>query len=241
MCASTAFTRLLRRSLSLRPVDDLLQKQPGSRCGPFRNRIARIASGIYQFLKRLKPFLRPEGYVVASITNIAHGSVRLSLMQGNFKYSPLDEKHLRFFTRESVERLFREAGFLITELRRTMLDVFDTGVEVDREAVPKEVLRLVYEDPEALTYQFVLAAHRSDAGETLMESVRLLSEQLAGRDRTIYELSRKLRNLEELRRMLDVRTEQLAEKEREVATLAEELAERNDRMARLVQFGREEA
>ena len=40
--------------------------------------------------------------------------------------------------------------------------------------------------------------------------------------------------------MLDDRTEQLAEKEQEVSRLAHELAERNDRLARLVQFGKED-
>ena len=54
-------------------------------------------------LKRLKPFLNPEGYVVASIPNVAHGSVRLALLKGKFQYQSLgllDDTHLRFFTRE---------------------------------------------------------------------------------------------------------------------------------------------
>ena len=100
-------------------------------------------------LKRLKPFLGPEGRVVASIPNIAHGSVRLALMQGKFEYRPLgllDDTHLKFFTRESVERLFEAAGLVITDLGRTRLGVFDTEVEVDRDLVPEETLRLIRED-----------------------------------------------------------------------------------------------
>src|SRR5215212_7244393 len=42
-----------------------------------------------QVLRRLKSFLGPRGYVVASIPNIAHGSVRLALMQGKFQYRSL--------------------------------------------------------------------------------------------------------------------------------------------------------
>jgi O-antigen biosynthesis protein len=194
-------------------------------------------------LKRLEPFLRPEGYVVASIPNVAHGSVRLALMQGEFPYNRLgllDDTHLRFFTRESVERLFEDAGFLTIELRRTLRGIFDTEVEVDRGSVPEEVLRAIREDPEASTYQFVLTAHRSDETGTLTKKIYLLSEQLAQRDRIIYELNRRTRNFEELERLLDDRTEQLAEREREVTRLAHELAERTDRLARLVQFGRED-
>jgi len=194
-------------------------------------------------LERLEPLLGPEGYVVASIPNVAHASVRLALLQGRFRYRRLgllDDTHLRFFTRESVHRLFDDAGLVITGLRRTIRDVFDTEVEVDREAVPEEALRHVYGDPEALTYQFVLTARRTGEGARLAESVRLLSDQLAGRDREIYELNRRLRNFEDLKRMLDARTQELAEKEREVTALTEEAADRSDQLARLVQFGREE-
>jgi hypothetical protein len=68
-----------------------------------------------------------------------------------------------------------------------------------------------------------------------------LSEQLAERDLIIYQLNRQVRNFDELQRLLDDRTNQLAEREREVTRLAQEVAERNDRLARLVQFGKEDA
>jgi predicted RNase H-like nuclease (RuvC/YqgF family) len=87
----------------------------------------------------------------------------------------------------------------------------------------------------------VLAAHRFGEAGTSAKRARLLSEQLAERDRIIYELNRKLRNFEELKHLLDERTEQLAQREREVTKLAQEVADRNDRMARLVQFGKEDA
>jgi O-antigen biosynthesis protein len=196
-------------------------------------------------LERLGPFLREEGYVVASIPNVAHGSVRLALLlRGEFRYRRLglmDDTHLRFFTRESVEQLLEDTGFLITSLMRTMRGIFDTEVEVNREAVPEEVLRAVQRDPEALTYQFVVRACRFDDEGTLEKCAALLSEQLAERDREIYELNRKVRNFGDLRDMLQRRTEELAEREREVTALARQVADVNDRLARLVQFGREGA
>jgi O-antigen biosynthesis protein len=195
-------------------------------------------------LDRLKPFLRSEGYVVASIPNVAHGSVRLALIQGKFRYSPLgllDNTHLRFFTRASVEQLFEDAGFLITGLKRTLRGIFDTEIEIEEALIPDEVLELVQADLESSTYQFVLAAHRFGEAGTSAKRGRFLSEQLAERDRIIYELNRKLRNFEELKRQLDERTEQLAQREQEVMRLAQEVADRNERMARLVQFGKEDA
>jgi 2-polyprenyl-3-methyl-5-hydroxy-6-metoxy-1,4-benzoquinol methylase len=186
-------------------------------------------------LRRCKAFLNPGGYVVASVPNIAHGSVRLALMQGRFEYRSsglLDNTHLRFFTRESVERLFDDAGFEVTGLERTTLGVFDTEIEIDRELVSNEVLELVHRDPESLTYQFVLAAHPS--GERVAKpynSTTPLLEKLAERDQIIYELNRKLRNLEDLQRLLDSRTKRLAEKEREVAALTQEISNRNSQLA----------
>jgi predicted RNase H-like nuclease (RuvC/YqgF family) len=173
--------------------------------------------------------------MVASIPNVAHGSVRLALLQGKFEYRPLgllDGTHLRFFTRESVEQLFDDAGFEITGLARTTREVFDTEIKIDEEPVPKEVLQLVHNDPEALTYQFVLTAHPSS--EAVMRTpgtVKPLLEKLAERDQTIYELNRELRNLDELQRLLDSRTKRLAEKEREVAALTQEAVDRNSRLA----------
>src|SRR5881396_3893714 len=56
-------------------------------------------------LVRVKEVLKPGGYVVASVPNIAHGSIRLSLLAGRFDYLEkglLDRTHLRFFTMESL-------------------------------------------------------------------------------------------------------------------------------------------
>lgn len=194
-------------------------------------------------LKRLKPCLRPEGYAVASIPNVAHGSVRLALLRGMFRYRSLgllDDTHLRFFTRESVEQLFEDAGFLITDMKRTSRGIFDTEVDVGDGLVPEEVLRLIREDPESFTYQFVLTAHRIGEDGRSAKTIRLLTEQLAQRDRVIHDLRRKVREVDDLRRLLDARTEELAEKQREASRLAREAADSNDRLARFVQFGKEE-
>lgn len=208
-----------------------------------------------QTLRRLKPLLSPEGYVVASIPNISHGSVRLALMQGNFQYRQLgllDDSHLRFYTRESIEELFTNADLLITGLKRTTRDIFDTEVEFDKESVSEEALREVRVAPEAKTYQFVVTAHRDgELGalakrnwllqEELAERDRVVSEQLAERDQVIQELNMKLGNLKKLQRMLQQRDRELNEREQEVEKLMEELADRNDRLAKLVQFGKDKA
>jgi O-antigen biosynthesis protein len=81
----------------------------------------------WRTLEQVKTILHPDGYVVASIPNIAHGAIRLALLQGRFDYEKqgiLDDTHLRFFTRKSIEDLFESAGYLVETLDRTTTPVF---------------------------------------------------------------------------------------------------------------------
>jgi 2-polyprenyl-3-methyl-5-hydroxy-6-metoxy-1,4-benzoquinol methylase/GT2 family glycosyltransferase len=70
-------------------------------------------------LTRLCPFLAPGGYIVVSLPNIAHGSVRLSLLLGRFDYVPLgilDQTHLRFYTKETAQQLLASSGFQVEDV-----------------------------------------------------------------------------------------------------------------------------
>jgi SAM-dependent methyltransferase len=112
-------------------------------------------------LRRIRPHLEPGGRVVASIPNVAHGSVRLALLTGTFPYSEvglLDRTHLRFFTAASVERLFADAGFHISHVHRQRRALDRSEVPFDRAALPSGVVEAIAADPEALTYQFIVTA-----------------------------------------------------------------------------------
>lgn len=65
-------------------------------------------------LKKCKKLLKPNGLIFISTPNIAHVSIRLQLMGGNFDYEPmgiLDNTHLKYFTRKSLKALVEEAGY----------------------------------------------------------------------------------------------------------------------------------
>jgi 2-polyprenyl-3-methyl-5-hydroxy-6-metoxy-1,4-benzoquinol methylase len=71
-------------------------------------------------LARLCPLLKSEGSLVASIPNIRNVETIADLLKGNFNYSNwgiMDETHLRFFTRRSIEKMFVDAGYAVRDVR----------------------------------------------------------------------------------------------------------------------------
>ncbi len=120
--------------------------------------------------------LAPGGYVVVSIPNVAHASVRLALLQGQFPYRDLgllDATHLRFFTRSSLYEMLAQAGLAPADVRRTTAGPFETELQVRRGDVPQDVVDRVLQDPDATTYQFVLTAVPDDAGAQVRHAERL--------------------------------------------------------------------
>src|SRR5215471_6584993 len=116
-------------------------------------------------LLRVRSFLGENGLVVASIPNIAHGSVRVALLGGDFRYTRkglLDDSHLRFFTRESVIALFEDAGYVISEWRHKRVPIDQTEVVPSDAALIESVRQPLESDPDATTYQFVVAARKAE-------------------------------------------------------------------------------
>jgi len=150
-------------------------------------------------LARARQFLKPQGYVVTSIPNIAHGSVRLALLSGEFRYRNLgllDHSHLRFFTRESVHELFARAGYLMEELQTCRLGIFDGEVRPKREALPAEAVAYVEKDQEALDYQFVCRARPAEPAEVLAGLARDVCNLLRETNQVRQQLERTNRELQ---------------------------------------------
>lgn len=64
--------------------------------------------------------LKHGGRVVFSIPNMAHISVRLMLLGGNFEYGEtglLDNTHLHFYTKKEIERIFQAANYTIEAMK----------------------------------------------------------------------------------------------------------------------------
>src|SRR4051812_48099142 len=112
--------------------------------------------------------LAPGGRVVVSVPNVTHGSVRLALLEGHWRYTEtglLDTTHIRFFDRSSLLELFTRAGFAVEELRGTLADPLDVEVRVHGDRLPPNVVEWVRDQPDAMVYQYIVAAHVATAEE----------------------------------------------------------------------------
>ena len=125
-----------------------------------------------QALQKVAPLLAEGGRVLASIPNVAHVSVVVELIRGNFEYRPfglLDNTHIRFFTKKSIVELFEQAGYRLLALDRAIAPNHDTDGQPaapspERQAIADLVRR---HSPECDTFQFIVAAGRATGGEPL--------------------------------------------------------------------------
>lgn len=134
--------------------------------------------------------LAPDGIVIASIPNIAHLSIRVELMEGGFAYEKLgllDDTHLKYFTKKTIEDMFRSAGLSIKRLEATVYDLPEDRIAERLRAVGLEATPRFWErmnGDEARAYQYVVVAGKSPAEakpvelpeKAVMQHARLLSE-----------------------------------------------------------------
>lgn len=167
-------------------------------------------------LRRIRPLLAPGGFVVTSLPNVAHGSVRLALLKGRFDYTRLgllDETHLRLFTLAGIRKMFSEAGMAMVQTMRVEVDIFATEVKIRPEEFSPELIAEIESAPEARTYQFVTKAVVDDAFSA------------------IQDLHDRARDLEVALRLAEQRAEEAEQQLVETTLLQEELAQTNDFLA----------
>ncbi len=71
----------------------------------------------YMVLEKIKSKLTDNGVIISSIPNIRyHGSFKMYLFDKDWKYADsgvMDHTHMRFFTKKSIERMYRNLGYKI--------------------------------------------------------------------------------------------------------------------------------
>ena len=73
-------------------------------------------------LEAVRSALVPDGILLLSVPNVAHWSVRLSLLVGSFEYMPggiRDAVHMRWFTERTIRQLMKQSGFEVLRFAET--------------------------------------------------------------------------------------------------------------------------
>ncbi|MBR2216333.1 MAG: methyltransferase domain-containing protein [Selenomonadaceae bacterium] len=74
-------------------------------------------------LAKVRDMLKSDGVLLTSIPNVAHISNIYNMLQGKWEYTNagiLDRTHLRFFTLNSIRKMFADIGFSIVEVLATL-------------------------------------------------------------------------------------------------------------------------
>ena len=144
--------------------------------------LQRVADPV-AVLRKAAPHVARGGYIVASLPNVAHASVRLGLLRGAFEVGVTQES-LRLFTKQTIERTFHSAGFRMARVERARIDPYarpflPSGVAWDKASVPPALRRLIEGDPEAAVAQYVIKGEPSDEiGAALSDEEELASRML---------------------------------------------------------------
>lgn len=129
-------------------------------------------------LAQCKALLKPGGRLITSVPNAGYCGLVAELIQGDFRYRPeglLDNTHLRFFTRLSLQRFFGENGWASQSIKTTQRSLLESEFHVAFDSLPPAVARHLLASPDALTYQFISVLQPTDsvaqslAGEVVVD------------------------------------------------------------------------
>jgi 2-polyprenyl-3-methyl-5-hydroxy-6-metoxy-1,4-benzoquinol methylase len=137
--------------------------------------------------------LAPGGSILVSVPNVTHGAVRLELLSGKFRYRDsglLDRGHLRFFDKEGVDELIRQAGLRAETTLRVMRRLDQTEFDLDLANIPTGLRSTLESDVEALTYQFFVIARPASVVQAANAGTSLLERQRARIDELSAELEK---------------------------------------------------
>lgn len=72
----------------------------------------------WRVLENIRAVIPKDGSIIACIPNAQHWSLQVKMSIGDFRYEDsglLDRTHLRWFTRQTINELFEQTGFTVTE------------------------------------------------------------------------------------------------------------------------------
>ena len=135
-------------------------------------------------LAKLRPFLKDDGFILASIPNVAYAAILFDLLQGEFKYAKrglLDRDHIRFFAKDEIYFLFERTGYYVSHLDRVLIRFPQyTEFHTDLSRYSPDIVAEILRNKENLTYQYIVRAEKTSEANLirfLKYKNRLLKEK----------------------------------------------------------------
>ena len=123
-----------------------------------------------QLLVACKQLLKPDGRILVSVPNAGYCGLVAELIQGDFRYRPeglLDSTHLRFFTRKSLGRFFKDLGFDVVSMAVIQRTLLESEFNAAFDDFPPAVANHLLATPDALTYQFICELRDAKHGSAI--------------------------------------------------------------------------
>jgi GT2 family glycosyltransferase/2-polyprenyl-3-methyl-5-hydroxy-6-metoxy-1,4-benzoquinol methylase/Tfp pilus assembly protein PilF len=147
-------------------------------------------SNPWDILAELSSYVKPGGFVVASLPNVQNIAIVQDLISGKWQYQDagiLDATHLRFFTLESAKKMFSGAGLNIKGVENVINPSLDiktlkesgnkyryANVEIDN-LTKQELIDL-------FTYQYIIIAQKPDSAGNFVASGAENCKLISGND-----------------------------------------------------------
>lgn len=173
-----------------------------------------------EVLRQASKFLVPGGIVVISVPNIAHLSVRIELMAGNFIYEPrgiLDNTHTKYFTKDTILGLVQEGGLHPFKVDHSINDLPADYAQkelkkIGLEATPK--FQKIVESESARAFQYVVFSSNQPAKKPLVTAPlpQKSLEEVSQLRSHIVKQGKELDKLREIKRLYDESQQKAATK-----------------------------
>lgn len=114
-------------------------------------------------LEKARELLSPSGKILISIPNISNNAVIMELLENKFNYSDtglLDSTHIKFFTKESLEKLISDCGLFIELYTAIHREPQVTEFSQNYEHFPSEVSEYLQNRQYSTVYQFLVVARK---------------------------------------------------------------------------------
>lgn len=184
-----------------------------------------------EVLLNIRNFIKVDGYIVVSVPNIAHWSIRFDLLWGKFDYQELgilDNTHLRFFTKKTITNLLESSGYYLSSIDHVEKNIdwaklvpFMKLKGLNDDNI-KNISRIL-NDSESEAYEYVIKAVPSAEHEYL----KMISADKINLENKTSDLENKII---ELGKEIDVLKDHIEQKEHYISELRTIIQEKDEQI-----------